>query len=160
MRLDYFQLVDHFLEVDLAARKIKAVCVVPEQSTILEGHFPGFPILPGVLMIEAMAQTCGWLTSAVTGFTGLPVLAGVKQAKMRNIVRPTQSLIISGEMVHEGSGYAMAKAKGVVDGVATCDAELTYRIIPYPTPDFLVTMKQWAEDMNFPMTIPWPETAL
>ena len=56
------------------ARTVRADCVVPEASPVFEGHFPGYPLLPGVLMIETMAQTGGWLVLAVLRFAahGVP----------------------------------------------------------------------------------------
>ena len=49
------------VDLDAAARTIRAEANVPTHSTIFEGHFPGYPLMPGVLLIEAMAQTSGWL---------------------------------------------------------------------------------------------------
>ena len=65
MRLEYFQLIDRIVDLRLADRKIGTEATVPTTSTIFEGHFPGFPLMPGVLLIEAMAQTSGWLVVAV-----------------------------------------------------------------------------------------------
>jgi len=65
MRLEYFQLIDRIVDINLADRKISTEATVPSTSTIFEGHFPGFPLMPGVLLIEAMAQTSGWLVVAV-----------------------------------------------------------------------------------------------
>ena len=84
MRLEYFQMIDRFVAVDVGGRVARAICTVPLKSTVFEGHFPGYPLMPGVLLIECMAQTTGWLVSALTGFTGLPALAGVKEGKIRN----------------------------------------------------------------------------
>ena len=81
------------------------------QSPVFEGHFPGYPLMPGVLLIENMAQTCGWLVSAITGFTGLPVLAGVKEAKVRGAVFPGMEISTEGKIVHDGSGFAIADGK-------------------------------------------------
>ena len=68
MRLEYFQMVDRFVEVNAGERVARAICTVPKESTVFEGHFPGYPLMPGVLLIECMAQTTGWLVSALTGF--------------------------------------------------------------------------------------------
>jgi 3-hydroxyacyl-[acyl-carrier-protein] dehydratase len=106
--------------------------------------------MPGVLLIECMAQTTGWLVSGLTGFTGLPALAGVKEGKIRNAVFPGDVLEIEGRVVHEGSGYAMGEAKGWCKGVAICDAKLTYRIIPYPSAELRDGLWEWAERINFP----------
>ncbi len=151
MRLEYFQMIDRFVAVDVEARLIRSVCTVPLQSTVFEGHFPGYPLMPGVLLIECMAQTSGWLVSAVTGFTGLPALAGVKEGKIRTAVFPGDELEFEGRLVHDGSGYAIANSKGRCKGAVVCDARLTYRLIPYPSPEFRKTMWDWAERLNFPL---------
>ena len=150
MRLEYFQMIDRFVEVDVGGRLARSICTVPLQSTVFEGHFPGYPLMPGVLLIECMAQTTGWLVSALTGFTGLPALASIKEGKIRAAVFPGDVLEIEGRVVHEGSGYAVAEAKGRCKGVAVCDATLTYRIIPYPSPQLRAGLWEMAERINFP----------
>jgi len=140
MRLEYFQMIDRFVEVNPGERKIKAICKVPTESPVFEGHFPGFALMPGVLLIECMAQTTGWLVSILTGFTGLPLLVGVKNAKIRNIVLPGTELNFEGTILHEGSGYAMAEAKGSSKDGAVCEAGLTFRLAPYPGPEFRQAM--------------------
>jgi 3-hydroxyacyl-[acyl-carrier-protein] dehydratase len=107
--------------------------------------------MPGVLLIENMAQTCGWLVSAITGFTGLPVLAGVKNAKMRGAVFPGMDLTTEGKIVHDGSGFAIADGKIMAGDTPIADAQLTYRLIPYPSPEFQNTMVTWAKQLNFPL---------
>jgi 3-hydroxyacyl-[acyl-carrier-protein] dehydratase len=151
MRLEYFQMIDRFVEVDVNERMIRAQCIVPRESTVFEGHFPGYPLMPGVLLIECMAQTTGWLVSALSGFSGLPVLAGVKEGKIRSAVYPGDVLEIEGKVVHEGSGYAIGQATGRCKGEVICDGRLTYRIIPYPSPAFKQTIGEWAERLNFPL---------
>lgn len=151
MRLEYFEMVDRFVEVNVAERRIKSQGTVPDQSPVFEGHFPGFPLMPGVLMMEVMAQTCGWLVSGITGFTGLPVLAAIKEGKVRNIITPGMQLETEGQIVHEGSGFAIADGKIRANGEVMADARLTYRIIPYPNREFYNTMTAWAERLNFPL---------
>jgi 3-hydroxyacyl-[acyl-carrier-protein] dehydratase len=136
MRLEYFQMIDRFVELLPDERKIKALCKVPTESPVFEGHFPGFALMPGVLLIECMAQTTGWLVSVITGFVGLPLLVGVREAKIRDIVLPGAELTFEGEVIHEGSGYAIAEAKGFAKGKAVCEARLTFRLTPYPDEAF------------------------
>ena len=114
MRLEYFQMIDRFTVVDVRERMTRAVCKVPMESPVFVGHFPGYPLMPGVLLLECMAQTTGWLVSALTGFTGLPVLAGVKEGKIRNAVFPGDTLEIEGRVVHEGSGYAIGEVAALL----------------------------------------------
>jgi len=151
MRLEYFEMIDRFLAVDAKARTIRTACRVPESSPIFEGHFPGFALMPGVLLIECMAQTCGWMTSAINRFSGLPALAGVKDAKLREPVFPGHSLEFDGKIIHDGSGYAMAECEGRRDGKVVCSAGLTYRIIAYPSDVFRQTMLQRARELAFPI---------
>jgi 3-hydroxyacyl-[acyl-carrier-protein] dehydratase len=150
MRLEYFQLIDRVLALDVAARTIRVEAVVPENSTIFEGHFPGHPLMPGVLLVEAMAQTCGWLIIGATGFERMPFLAAVKEAKLRRFVAPGERLLLSASLAHEGSGYTIANASIEVDGKRVSDAELTFRLMAFPSDDFRATMREWAQKIDFP----------
>ena len=110
MRLEYFQLIDRIVELKLADRKISGEATVPTASTIFEGHFPGYPLMPGVLLIEAMAQTSGWLVVALNRFQRMPFLAAVKDAKLRTFVKPGERLTVDAHLEHDGSGYAVTEA--------------------------------------------------
>src|SRR5205814_2093805 len=88
MRLEYFHLIDRVDTVDRVAGTIRASAQVPVRSTIFEGHFPGYPILPGVLLIESMAQAGGHLVLVLEDFKRMPFLAQVDQAKLRKFVEP------------------------------------------------------------------------
>ena len=153
MRLEYFQLIDRIIEIDLASRTIRTVAMVPSASTIFEGHFPGHPLMPGVLLIEAMAQTAGWLVVAATGFNRMAFLAAVKEAKLRTFITPGQTLDVTAMLVHEGSGYTVASTKITVDGKPACDAELTFRVVEFPNPDVKSAMRKWAEGIGFPLQV-------
>jgi len=153
MRLEYFQLIDRIDALDLEARTLKAHARVPPTSTIFEGHFPGHPLMPGVLLIESMAQASGWLIIALTKFERMPFLAAVKEAKLRTFVSPGQTLMLTASIVHEGSGFAVTKAAIEVDGKAVADSEITFRVMAFPDPKFRAGMEQVAAAINFPATI-------
>src|SRR4030088_1447722 len=110
MGIEYFQLIDRIVDLDLDGRTIRVDAQVPNESTIFEGHFPGHPLMPGVLLIEAMAQTSGWLLIAGTKFARMPFFAAVKEAKLRTFVTPVQQLALPPKLLHEGSGFAVTKA--------------------------------------------------
>jgi 3-hydroxyacyl-[acyl-carrier-protein] dehydratase len=76
MRLETFQMITRVVSFDPGAKRLVAAADVPAESPVFEGHFPGYPLLPGVLMIEAMAQTSGWLILGLTGLTAWPCLVG------------------------------------------------------------------------------------
>jgi len=154
MRLEYFQLIDRIAELDLAQQTIRAEARVPAESTIFEGHFPGYPLMPGVLLIEAMAQTSGWLVIAVTNFTRMPFFAALKEAKLRTFITPGQNLSLSAKLLHEGSGYAVTKADIRCDGKLACNAEITFRLVEFPNPEFRASMEKMATILEFPRGAP------
>src|SRR5713226_7920412 len=124
MHLEYFQLIDRIADLNVSKRTITVEAQVPQHNTIFEGHFPGYPLMPGVLLIEAMAQTSGWLLIGLMKFERMPFLAMVKEAKMRGFVSPGQVLTINAKVEHEGSGFAVTSAKGSVGKELKCSAEL------------------------------------
>src|ERR1700733_6506977 len=150
MQLEYFQLIDRILDLKIGEKTITAEAQVPQHSTIFEGHFPGYPIMPGVLLIESMAQTSGWLLLALMKFERMPFLAAVKEAKMRGFVAPGELLTIHASLVHEGSGYSITEAKVRVAGKLRCNATLTFSQIPFPSPDLRVHMDAEAQRIGFP----------
>ena len=151
MRIDYFQLIDRIVDISVADRTIRTEATVPKESTIFEGHFPGRPLMPGVLLIEAMAQTSGWLVIALTRFERMPFLAAVKDAKLRTFVEPGQMLSITSSLVHDGSGFAIASASITHAGKAVCNADITFRVMPFPDPAFRASMEQVAAEIGFPV---------
>src|SRR6516225_9301606 len=151
MRIEYFQLIDRIVALNLADQRILTEARVPTASTIFEGHFPGHPLMPGVLLIEAMAQTSGWLLIAITKFTRMPFFAAVKEAKLRSFVTPGQELALSSRLVHEGSGFAMTMADIRCNGKVVCNAEITFRLVEFPSPEFRASMEKMAKTLEFPI---------
>ena len=153
MRLEYFLLIDRIVELKLDDKTIRTEAKVPTTSTIFEGHFPGHPLMPGVLLIETMAQTSGWLLIAMNKFTRMPFFAAVKEAKLRTFVTPGQLLHVSASLVHDGSGFAMTKADIKCEGKPVCNAELTFRLVEFPDPSFRSAMEKVACEIAFPMEV-------
>lgn len=150
MRLEYFQLVDRIVALDLDGGTVKAHAKVPPVNTIFEGHFPGHPLMPGVLLIEAMAQTSGWLIIGLTQFERAPFLAAVRDAKLRNFVTPGQDLTISARLVHLGSGFTRTRAAIEANGQTVAESDLTFRQVPFPHPRFRKGMELLAARIGFP----------
>ena len=158
MRFEYFQMIDRIAALDVGERTVRSVCSVPKESTIFEGHFPGYALMPGVLQIECMAQTCGWLVIAINRFAAMPFLIGVKDAKFRSPVLPGDELEFEGKIIHEGSGFTVGKATGRRKGKAICEAQITYRVMPFPNAELRRAMVQWAESIQLPVK-DFPEEA-
>jgi 3-hydroxyacyl-[acyl-carrier-protein] dehydratase len=154
MRLEYFQLIDRIVDLDLGNRTIRTQATVPPSSTIFEGHFPGLPLMPGVLLLESMAQTSGWLVIGITRFSRMPFLAAFNQAKLRAFVKPGDVLEITAAVVHEGSGYARTTAEIRNGGKLACNAEITFRVVEFPNQEFRQHMERIAAALAFPLESP------
>jgi 3-hydroxyacyl-[acyl-carrier-protein] dehydratase len=151
MRLEYFQLIDRIVDLRPAERTIAVEATVPTESTIFEGHFPGHPLMPGVLLAEAMAQTSGWLIIALNRFERMPFLAAMKELKLRSFVQPGQQIALDATLVHDGSGFAMTRARGRVEGKLVCDATITFRVVEFPNSEMRGHMHALAKVLEFPM---------
>lgn len=150
MRLEYFQLIDRVTDLNLADRTIRTENTVPQSSTVFEGHFPGYPLMPGVLLIETMAQTSGWLVVALNKFERMPFLAAVKDAKFRTFVVPGMVLTVEAKLEHDGSGYAVTNAKITSAGKQICDATITLRVMPFPNDEIRQHMRAQAGRLGVP----------
>ena len=149
MRLEYFELVDRIEELDLEQGRILVRGNVPAASPVFEGHFPGYPLVPGVLFVEFMAQASGWLLLGKLNFERMAFLASVKEAKMRTFVQPNTPLFAEARIEHEGSGYGVTECHvKKEDGTAVADATITLRIMPFPSPDFADAMRARARQVG------------
>ncbi|MCZ8180525.1 MAG: beta-hydroxyacyl-ACP dehydratase [Rhizobium sp.] len=148
MLLEYFQMIDKVESVDLGLGRLKATSVVPMESPVFEGHFPGMPLVPGVLLIETMAQASGMLLLAVKDFEAMPFLMSVDGAKMRTFVEPGAVLDIEAELEHDGSGFAVTKAKITSGGKKVCDAQLKLRTMPFSDVPLAPIVRKRAEEVG------------
>lgn len=146
MRLEYFQMIDRVTAV--AEDRLSAEATVPQASPVFEGHFPGHPLVPGVLLVETMAQASGYLVLHRLGFARMPFLASVKEAKFRSFVGPGALLAVEASLVHEGSGYAVTAARIASGGKRLCDAEITLRILDFPAPELAGAMRVRAREIG------------
>ena len=132
MLLEYFQMIDAVEQLDTDKGTVVARADVPHKSTVFEGHFPGSPLVPGVLLIETMAQASGFMLLSRLKFEKMPFLANVSTAKMRTFVEPGEILRVEAELEHDGSGFAATKARIFRDKTKICDSNLMFRIMPFP----------------------------
>jgi len=150
MILEYFQMVDRIDALDPAAGTIRTTCDVPAQSPVFIGHFPGFPRLPGALMIETMAQTGGWLVLARLRFSRMPFLTRVESAKLRRFVEPGETINGDATLTHDGSGFAVIEAVITCGGQKVASAEIRYVVGPFPNDTIRGAMLFKAREIGFP----------
>lgn len=148
MRLEYFTMVDRVTSLAPTEGRITVQSIVPDASPVFEGHFPGHPLMPGVLLIETMAQTSGFLLLHRYEFTRMPFLAQVKEAKLRRFVPPGAVLDVSAELVQDGSGYAVTRGSIREGGKPVCEAELMFRAMPFDVPELKAQMLARAEQIG------------
>lgn len=123
-----FLLVDKILEQE--ENKIVGVKNVTINEPFFQGHFPGHPVMPGVLIIEAMAQTGGVLIFSKEEKKGkIPLLAGIDKARFKKPVYPGDQLKIKVEIVKIVRGISKAKAEVYVDDNLAAYAELLFTAV-------------------------------
>jgi 3-hydroxyacyl-[acyl-carrier-protein] dehydratase len=148
MRLERFQLIDRVERFDRAAKSVVCRCDVPQHSSIFDGHFPGHPLLPGTLMIEAIAQAAGVLVLALHDFRRMPVLIGVEKARVRGMVKPGAVLAAKGQLVQEGSGYVAAVGHITHDGRRVAEAEVRLGTLPFPSELLRAEARKFAKELG------------
>ena len=121
-----FLLVDRIQELD-PDRRIVGIKNVTINEPFFQGHFPGRPVMPGVLIIEAMAQVGGVLAFKSMGQTAKPVvyLTGIESAKFRKPVVPGDQLRLEIDVVKKRPPFWKMQAKAFVDNDLVCEAEVT-----------------------------------
>ena len=153
MHLEYFQMIDRIESVDADRSSIVVSSSVPKESPVFEGHFPTMPLVPGVLLIETMAQASGFLIMARSGFSQMPFLVGVKEGKLRTFVEPETKLDIEASIEHDGSGFAMTKARIKSDGKRICDSQLTFKTLEFPDENFRTMIAKRAAEVGMPANL-------
>ena len=121
-----FLLVDRILEVK-PGEKAVGLKNVTHNEDFFNGHFPSQPIMPGVLVVEAMAQVAGigLLETVEKPEEKIPYLAKVEEARFRKPVIPGDQLVIKAEVVRLKGRMGKIEAKGLVDDKTVAEAELT-----------------------------------
>ncbi len=132
MRLETFELIDRVEEMDVEGLTIRVVGTLPEQSPVFDGHFPRFPVLPGVMMLEFMNHAAGYLLLRRQAMEKFVFLGGVKRAKFRRFVVPGDKMTVTAKITHEGSGYSIAETAVWVRDEVAADAEVVMISTEWP----------------------------
>jgi 3-hydroxyacyl-[acyl-carrier-protein] dehydratase len=132
-------LVDRVLDYE-ANKYIRGLKNVSANEPFFQGHFPHYPVMPGVLVVEAMAQLAGLLTFlsklAKSDGTQLVLFAGIDEARFKRQVVPGDALHLNADLERAVRGIGRFRCRATVDGALVCDAVLlaAVRDVPPPAP--------------------------
>ena len=122
-----FLLIDKVTELELG-KSVTALKNVSINEPFFPGHFPGAPVMPGVLILEAMAQAAAILSFKTKGYApediGIVYFAGIDAARFKKPVKPGDQLILKVDIVREMRGIWKYKGRAEVDGVLVAEADL------------------------------------
>jgi len=125
-----FLLVDKILDVDLEKDTVIGQKNVTFNEAFFQGHFPEAPLMPGVLILEALAQAGGVLVHLKgTESQKIAVLLAVNNAKFRHPVRPGDVLLLKCEGIHFSSKGGRVQATALVDGKVAVQAEISFALV-------------------------------
>jgi len=127
-----FLMVDRVLE-RTPGQSVHAIKNVTVNEPFFEGHFPGHPIMPGVLILEAMAQAAGLALDDREG-TPLGVLTGVDKARLRGMVTPGDQLHLHARLARQRGRLVRADARAEVGGRLVAEAEISFMVVDELSP--------------------------
>lgn len=124
-----FLLVDKVIEIE-PGKKSVAIKNVTANEPFFQGHFPGNPIMPGVLIVEALAQTAGIAVAIQDEDKNkLGVFAGINEMKFKKQVVPGDTLTLEAEILANRMGIVKAKVKAMVDGQMAAEGEIKFAMV-------------------------------
>ncbi len=132
-----FLLVKRIVTLE-AGKSVEAEMSLPATEELFQDHFPGFPVVPGVLLTEMMAQTAGKCLNAQKLPRGNAMLVEVRSARFRQWVRPDELIRLFATIENNADDFATARCHAMVGGKKVCSAELlfSFRPIEQFSPDY------------------------
>ena len=124
-----FLLVNRIIALEPGV-SIEAEMSLPATEELFQDHFPGFPVVPGVLLTEMMAQAAGKCLNAQRLPRGLAMLGEIRNAKFRTWVRPGESIRLHAVIETARDAFAVARCHAEVAGRKVCSAELLFSFLP------------------------------
>lgn len=157
-------MVDRVEAIDLERRTIRCRAQVPDSSRVFDGHFPEYPVMPGTLLVETVAQAGGFLLMALDGYRRMPVLTQIVKARVREVVRPGAVLIVDAEVQQISSGLSAVEGRISVAAPSAerraapneerraVECEIRYGIVPFPAPGLRDLVIARAREIGAPLS--------
>ncbi|MFH7245740.1 MAG: 3-hydroxyacyl-ACP dehydratase FabZ [Spirulina sp.] len=124
-----FALVDRIIDY-VPGKRATGIKNVTFNEPHFQGHFPGRPLMPGVMIVEAMAQVGGIVLTQIDGVDGLCVFAGIDKVRFRRPVVPGDQLIMTVELLAiKRMRFGKMAGRAEVDGQLTCEGELMFSVV-------------------------------
>ncbi len=121
----YFSLIDKIDQLT-PGESIVATKSLAMSEEYLRDHFPKFPVMPGVFMIEAMTQASAWLIRATENFAhSIVVLKETKNVKFGQFLQPGQTMVVTSKIISDSDNETVFKAQGSIEGQVRIRAQLT-----------------------------------
>jgi 3-hydroxyacyl-[acyl-carrier-protein] dehydratase len=125
-----FLLIDRIVEYEPDERRIVAIKAVTASEWYFQGHFPGQPVVPGVIQVEALAQTMAVYVAKQPGFGDrMGLFAGIDECRFKRIVEPGDTVRLEVVMEKLGGRFGRGRGTASVDGELACEATISF-IIP------------------------------
>lgn len=122
-----FLMVDKVLELE-EGNRIVAIKNVTINEPFFQGHYPHLPVMPGVMIVEAMAQVGGLAVGGTSEDDTLPLLAAVERVRFKHMVRPGDQLVITAQVLANRSGVVKVQAEAKVDEKVCASGQLTFML--------------------------------
>lgn len=127
-----FLLVDRIIELE-PGKKSVGIKNVTANEPFFQGHFPEYPVMPGVLIVEALAQTGGVALMVLDEYKDkLALFAGIDKVRFKRQVKPGDQLVMTVELGQFRRGIGTCTATATVDGELACKGELMFALVPNP----------------------------
>jgi 3-hydroxyacyl-[acyl-carrier-protein] dehydratase len=127
-----FLLVDRIIEIAPPHRAI-GIKQVTSNEPFFQGHFPSYPVMPGVLIVEAMAQVGGVAVLSSEEYAGkLALFAGIDNVRFKRQVRPGDTLRIEVQLNQIRRGIGIGSGTATVDGELACKGDIMFALVDKP----------------------------
>ena len=128
-----FLFVDRISDIEYGKRAVGWIDDVAQHQLILSGHFPGFPVLPGAILVEALAEVGAVAALGLEAYRGkIGVLAGLDGWKFRRMARPGDQVRLEAELLRLRGSFGKGALRATIDGEIAAEGEMTFGIIDRP----------------------------